>query len=140
MPRVHPKLITKVDQHEEELDHFKESLSKFKPKQSVLEIGLIKSMDPQRLNKFQQVLSLQKDKYLEKLERKEYAKEVKRQFEEEQKIQDEKYIQMKNMERENDMKLETASSAQGSKAKISKKRRMKIEKIKKDESLTAQER
>ena len=32
MPRVHPMLVTKVDQHEEELDQFKESLSKFKPK------------------------------------------------------------------------------------------------------------
>ena len=86
-------------------------------------------MDPQRLNKFQQVLSLQKDKYLEKLERKEYAKEVKRQFDEEQKVQDEKYIRMKNMERENDMKLETASTYQSAKPKISKKRRLKIEKI-----------
>ena len=52
MPRVHPMLLAKLDSHEEELDHFKESLSKFKPKQSVLEIGLIKSMDTQRLNKF----------------------------------------------------------------------------------------
>ena len=39
-------LATKVAQHEEELDQFKESLSRFKPKQSVLEIGLTKSMDP----------------------------------------------------------------------------------------------
>jgi hypothetical protein len=53
MPRVHPMLITKVDSHEEELDNFKESIRLFKPKQSVLEIGLIKSMDPNRLNKFQ---------------------------------------------------------------------------------------
>jgi len=38
-------LVTKVDEHEEELDLFKESLSKFKPKQSALEIGLSKSLD-----------------------------------------------------------------------------------------------
>jgi ATP-dependent RNA helicase DDX54/DBP10 len=53
MPRVHPMLVNKVDSHEEELDNFKESIRQFKPKQSVLEIGLIKSMDPNRLNKFQ---------------------------------------------------------------------------------------
>ena len=86
MPRVHPMLLTKVDSHEEELDQFKESLSKFKPKQSVLEIGLIKAMDQSRLNRFQHVLSLQKEKYMEKLERKAYAKVVKKQFEEEQKV------------------------------------------------------
>jgi hypothetical protein len=137
MPRVHPMLLTKVDSHEEELDQFKESLSKFKPKQSVLEIGLIKAMDQSRLNKFQHVLSLQKEKYMEKIERKAYAKDLKKQFEEEQKVQEDKVIKMKNYERENDMKLESAS--QVGKPKVSKKRRMKIEKIRQDESLTEQE-
>ena len=137
MPRVHPMLLTKVDAHEEELDQFKESLSKFKPKQSVLEIGLIKAMDQSRLNRFQHVLSLQKEKYMEKLERKAYAKVVKRQFEEEQKVQEDKVIKMKNYERENDMKLESASQA--AKPKVSKKRRLKVEKIRQDESLTEQE-
>jgi hypothetical protein len=51
-------LSTKVDTHEQELDQFKEQLSTFKPKQSALEIGLAKSMDTGRLQKFQSVLSL----------------------------------------------------------------------------------
>ncbi len=83
IPRVHPMLATKVDLHEQELDQFKEQLSTFKPKQSALEIGLAKSMDTSRLQKFQSVLSLQKNKYLEKIERKEYEKTVKSQFERE---------------------------------------------------------
>jgi len=138
MPRVHPMLLTKLDSHEEELDHFKESLSKFKPKQSVLEIGLIRAMDQSRLSKFQHVLSLQKEKYMEKLERKAYAKDLKRQFEEEQKVQEDQVIKMKSYERENDRKLEDGAS-QAARPKISKKRRMKIEKIRQDESLTEQE-
>ena len=137
MPRVHPMLLTKVDSHEEELEQFKDSLSKFKPKQSVLELGLIKAMDQSRLSKFQNTLSLQKEKYMEKVDRKAYAKVLKRQFEEEQKIQEDKVIKMKNYEKENDMKLESASQA--SKPKVSKKRRMKIEKINADETLTEQE-
>jgi hypothetical protein len=137
MPRVHPMLLTKVDSHEEELDQFKESLSKFKPKQSVLELGLIKAMDQARLSKFQNVLSLQKEKYMEKIDRKAYAKVLKKHFEEEQKVQEDKVIKMKNYEKENDMKLESAS--QSAKPKVSKKRRMKIEKINADETLTEQE-
>ena len=63
------------------MDEFKASLSAFKPKQSVLEINLIKSMDQDRLNKFQSILSLQNEKYKEKLDRVAYASEVKKQIE-----------------------------------------------------------
>lgn len=52
-------------------------------------------------------------------------------------MQEDKVIKMKNYERENDMKLESAS--QSAKPKVSKKRRLKIEKIRQDESLTEQE-
>ena len=45
---------------------------------------------------------------------------------------------MRNLERENDMKLESASVAP-SKPMMSKKRRMKIDKIQRDETLSAQE-
>ena len=47
-------------------------------------------------------------------------------------------IKMRNLERENDIKLESASVAQ-SKPMMSKKRRMKIDKIQRDETLSAQE-
>jgi hypothetical protein len=79
------------------------------------------------LSKFQSVLSLQKEKYLEKIERKAYAQEVKRQFERESKVHEDKIIEMKTQERENDRKLESLSI--NSRPKMSKKRRMKIEKI-----------
>lgn len=52
-PRIQPLLAVKVDPTEQELDQFKEGLRQFKPKQSVLELGLIKSLDQERLNKFQ---------------------------------------------------------------------------------------
>ncbi len=79
------------------------------------------------MSKFQSVLSLQKEKYLEKIERKAYAQEVKRQFERESKVHEDKIIEMKTQERENDRKLESLSI--NSRPKMSKKRRMKIEKI-----------
>jgi hypothetical protein len=46
-----------IDAAEEELDKFKENLKAFKPRQSVLEIGLAKTLDNDRLNKFQNILS-----------------------------------------------------------------------------------
>jgi hypothetical protein len=38
-------LAVNVDANEQELDLFKESLRQFKPRQSVLELGLIKTLD-----------------------------------------------------------------------------------------------
>lgn len=67
MPRAHPLLASRVAVHEQALDTFKEQLSSFKPKQSALEIGLARSMDQSRLQRFQSVLSHQKGKYKEKI-------------------------------------------------------------------------
>ena len=138
IPRVHPMLSTKVDSHEQELDQFKEQLSSFKPKQSALEIGLAKSMDTSRLQKFQSVLSLQKNKYQEKIERKEYEKTVKSQFEREQRVHDQTVIKLKQLEAENDKKLEMSSTVSYG-TKMSKKRRQRLERIKADETLTPRE-
>lgn len=88
-------LAEKVDAHEQELDIFKDQLTNFKPRQSVLEIGLMRTMDQSRLSRFQSILALQKDKYKEKQERREYAQEVKKQFEREQRVHDDKIIEMK---------------------------------------------
>lgn len=126
-----------IDAAEEELDKFKENLKAFKPRQSVLEIGLAKTLDNDRLNKFQNILSHQNEKYQEKLQRREYAADLKKQFEAEQRIHDEHVIKLKNLEIENDRKLKDAEESKVH--KMSKKRRLKIEKIKSDETLTAKE-
>ena len=63
-------------------------------------------MDQDRLNKFQSILSLQNEKYKEKLDRVAYASEIKKQIEAEQKAHDDKIIQMIQKERENDQKLQ----------------------------------
>ena len=64
---------------------------------------------------------------------------MKKQFEVEQRIHDDKIIEMRNLELSNDMKLKESAELKGRKAKISKKRRMKIEKIKADGSLNEHE-
>jgi hypothetical protein len=117
LPRAHP--LSKVEEHEEALDAFKESLRQFKPKQSVLEIGL--ALDQDRLAKFQSTLSLQNERHREKLERIEYQKEVRRKFEAEQRQLEERIIRMKNEELKHDQVLQAAAGGGGS--KMSKKRR-----------------
>lgn len=104
-PKIHPLLASKVDEAEEELDRFKESLKSFKPKQSVLEIGLIKTMDQERLDRFQSILNFQNEKYQEKVQRKEYAVDLRKAFDLEQRIHDAQVIKMKALEIENDKKL-----------------------------------
>ena len=84
---------------------FKDQLKSFKPKQSVLEQNILKSMDVAKINRFQDALNMQNEKYSQKLERKEYEKEVRDKFDIEQKVHDDKVIEMKNKERENDSKL-----------------------------------
>ena len=43
IPRIHPLLQDKVDLNEIALMEFKESLKLFKPKQSILELGIVKT-------------------------------------------------------------------------------------------------
>lgn len=81
-------------------------MKNFKPKQSVLEIGIIKSQDLDRMNKFSSILSTQNDKVLEKIERKEMQKQYHKKFEKYQEEIENKVIQMKNKESENDQKLQ----------------------------------
>ena len=99
-PKIHPLLASKVDEAEEELDRFKESLKSFKPKQSV-----IKTMDQERLDRFQSILNFQNEKYQEKVQRKEYAVDLRKAFDLEQRIHDAQVIKMKTLEIENDKKL-----------------------------------
>jgi hypothetical protein len=42
---IHPSLTSSVDAKEEALNEFKNLISNFKPKQSVLELGIVKSND-----------------------------------------------------------------------------------------------
>lgn len=55
-PAIHPLLARNVDKVEEDLMEFKEQIRNFKPKQSVLEIGITKTNDFERIDKFQQTL------------------------------------------------------------------------------------
>ena len=90
------------------------------------------------------------------MERKQYEKEVQAKFEKEQKLLDEKVIQMMNVEKANDNKLlkkrnrteseeykdeatKYSNSIKDQISKMSKKRRQKIEKILDDNSLSQPE-
>lgn len=102
----------------------------------MLEIGLMKTLDQDRLTKFQSTLSTQNEKYKEKLERIHYKEEVKKKFEIEQRELDNKIIRMKSEEAEHDRLLRERDVSAG---KMSKKRRQRIEKIRSDKSLNERE-
>lgn len=102
----------------------------------MLEIGLMKTLDQDRLSKFQSTLSTQNEKYKEKLERIHYKEEVKKKFELEQRELDNKIIRMKSEEAEHDRLLRERDLSAG---KMSKKRRQRIEKIRSDKSLNERE-
>jgi hypothetical protein len=73
---IHPSLLDQVDQKEEALNQFKSLISNFKPKQSVLEIGISKSMDHERIAAFKETISEQVDAKRSKVQRMEAAKEM----------------------------------------------------------------
>ena len=55
---VHPSLLDQVDDKEQALAAFKAQLSKFKPKQSVLEVAINKTQDYERMNALQDTLEI----------------------------------------------------------------------------------
>ena len=62
-------------------------------------------MDQERLDRFQSILNFQNEKYQEKVQRKEYAVDLRKAFDLEQRIHDAQVIKMKTLEIENDKKL-----------------------------------
>ena len=56
-------------------------MRKFKPKQSVLEMGIMKTMDYEKIGKFQGALSIQNEKREQKEERGKYMRKVQEKFE-----------------------------------------------------------
>ena len=55
---MHPSLLDQVDDKEQALAAFKAQLSKFKPKQSVLEVAINKTQDYERMNALQDTLEI----------------------------------------------------------------------------------
>ena len=56
IPSVHPLLKSSIDNKEEALIAFKNELSTFKPKQSVLEIKIAKTNDQEKITNFRSIL------------------------------------------------------------------------------------
>jgi hypothetical protein len=55
---IHPLLADKIDAKEEALNQFKSQLSSFKPKHSVLEMGIAKTADHDRIHAFRDNLKI----------------------------------------------------------------------------------
>ena len=72
--RIHPALIGQVDESEHALISFKDQLSKFKPKQSVLEVAIGKSQDFARMSAFEDTIKVQRAKAEEKKHREAHEK------------------------------------------------------------------
>lgn len=54
--QIHPTLVSQIDDKEAALMDFKEQLSNFKPRQSVLETMIIKTNDSEKIKKFKGIL------------------------------------------------------------------------------------
>ena len=74
---IHPMLLSQIDNKEQALVDFKNQISQFKPKQSILELKIAKTLDQDRIERFKDTLELQKGKTEEKRDRDQYKKELK---------------------------------------------------------------
>ena len=74
--KVHPLCISEVDEKEAKLMEFKEALGAYKPKQSVLEIGIIKTQDQARLATFKNTCQIRSEKKAEAAERRKMQGEM----------------------------------------------------------------
>jgi hypothetical protein len=54
---IHPLIADKIDGREEALNEFRSQLSKFKPKQSVLELGIVNSKNKDRISAFKETIT-----------------------------------------------------------------------------------
>lgn len=102
---IHPALLAKVDQKEEALNQFKSLISSFKPKQSVLEIGISKSMDHERITAFKETIAEQVGAKRNKAQRMEQANEMRTLMETAQQEEDQRMINMQTLVKQNDLKL-----------------------------------
>ena len=66
---IHPCLIKEIDEKEEALMDFKQQLTQFKPKQTVLETNIVKSNDSEKIKAFRKILDIQNVKKNESSER-----------------------------------------------------------------------
>ena len=92
MVGIHPLFADKIDAKEEALNDFRSQLSKFKPKQSILELGIVSSKDRDRITAFRETVTDQKLAKKNKIERDETAKEMKKLMESAQAEEDERMI------------------------------------------------
>ena len=132
---VHPTLIDQVDEKEQALLNFKEQLSKFKPKQSVLEVAITKSMNPERIETFQDTLQIQKNRAEEKKAREANEKEAKAYVEKITEFEERKRIEMEERRRKNEKVLAEAQG-QTQKKKISKRAQKKLDKQLADKNIS----
>ena len=55
-PKIHPNLISRVDEKEQMLMDCREQLKTYKPKASGLEIGIMKTKDEGKIGKFREAI------------------------------------------------------------------------------------
>ena len=55
-PKIHPNLVSRVDEKEQMLMDFREQLKTYKPKSSGLEIGIMRTKDEAKIGKFREAI------------------------------------------------------------------------------------
>jgi hypothetical protein len=55
-PKIHPNLVSRIDEKEQMLMDFREQLKGYKPKSSGLEIGIMKTKDEGKIGMFREAL------------------------------------------------------------------------------------
>ena len=136
-PLIHPALKERIDQKESALMSFKCQLKNYKPKNSGLELGILKTKDERKISSFQDALRQQNLSKLAKDQRIQARKEYEAEIHKQEQILERNQIEMKAKEVENEKKLEECPK--DSEVRMSKKRKQKMDKIQKDDSLTEAE-
>ena len=91
------------------MQDFKAQLSKYKPKHSVLEIGITKSQDQSRIDLFKETIEIQKGSIEEKKARLAYHHEMQQSMEKARLEEDRKMIMLENKQLQLARQLEASS-------------------------------
>lgn len=105
-PKIHPMLVDTVDEKEQMLIDFKESVKNYKPKQAALHIGILKTRDEERIGIFNTVIEEQKQSSIIKKEREKMQKQYEKELQDYKRVLEKNHIEMRNRELKNNELLE----------------------------------
>jgi len=128
VPKIHPVLLDRVDKKQQELADFKALVSGYKPRAAAIELGLIKAKDDDAVSMIQKVAKDQQNAVKAKQVRIDMQKKLEKERDHQMHLLEQNQIELSKWEKMNNEKLEV-KSVHNDTSRMSKKRRMKMEKV-----------